>query len=78
MFFSALPPPTEKTKNTILGVYSAAFQPIDEKSVPSVIVYPGSQFRHIICGTIRFDTSNLSEIIDRVRGIAGPTAAYAL
>ena len=74
MFFSRLPPPTEKMKRASFGLSLLTFSHSTKIGRPALVVGARGQFRNVVGRRIGFDADDLAEVVDRMAAIAGAAA----
>src|SRR5215472_13947142 len=65
-----------KNKDRVLGPQVTPLQPVLVGGLPAIVVDARRQFRNIIGGRVALDVRDLSEVVNRVRGMSR-TSAYS-
>ena len=74
MFFSRLPPPTEKMKSASLACSRLTFSHSTKTRRPALVVGARGQLGDVVGRRVALDADDLAEIVHRVRAVAGAAA----
>jgi len=58
-------------QDRVPGAQAAALQPIDKAALPTVVIDPSGQLRHVVRGRVGFHAADLAEVVDGMSGVAG-------
>ena len=74
MFFSASPPPTEKTSRASSARRREPLSHSEKRGVPALVVDAGGQLGDVVGRRVGLEAADLAEVVDGVAGVAGRAA----